>query len=374
MPTAKPIGFFLKVILPLAVLLLAGFALSTLWRPIAEVAPVTRGVAVNAVPGTVTVEEEYAMELRGDVGGRVIESALDPGQPVREGDLLVQLDTTDLDLEIRALEIELNAFREREQLGSPLRFEKTATEESLENQRLLFERGSVAAQEVRRQERALEQLAQRIALEEINQRQQLESLENRLAVLRRQRSKMSIRSPLDGLVAEVLARPGDLVNAGASLARLISDNRVVVVKVSEENFAGLRVGQSATVRFLGYGGRLFHGEVERVLPIADPETQRYTVYLTLDIDREELVPGLTGEASILVDERPGSLIIPRSALVGRNVFAVRGGRVHLQPVETGFVSLNQVEIREGLAEGDYVVIGELDRFRDGDRIRLRPDA
>jgi len=53
---------------------------------------------------------------------------------------------------------------------------------------------------------------------------------------------------------------------------------------------------------------------------------------------------------------------------GNNVYAVVNGRVQLRKVEVGFVSLNIAEVTKGLATGDQVIVEELDKFRDGDRV------
>ena len=179
---------------------------------------------------------------------------------------------------------------------------------------------------------------------------------------------MTVRAPFDGVVSEVIARPGDLIGGGSPIARLISTSRTVEARISEENFAGIAVGQSAAVRFLGYGDELYEATVAQILPTADAETQRYVVYLRVVVDPVLLVPGITGEVSIVVGERDNTLIIPRRALFGSNVYVVTGGVVELRQVRTGFTSLNAVEITEGLVEGELVIVDRIDIFRAGDRI------
>jgi len=56
-------------------------------------------------------------------------------------------------------------------------------------------------------------------------------------------------------------------------------------------------------------------------------------------------------------------------LFGTNVYVVQNGRIQLRKVEVGYVSLNVAEITSGLAPGDLVVVEELDKYRDGDRVR-----
>ncbi len=100
----------------------------------------------------------------------------------------------------------------------------------------------------------------------------------------------------------------DLIGGEQVVATLISNSRIIEAMISEENFAGVRIGQRATVRFLGYGDERFEAKVSKVLPTADPATQRYRIHLDVKIDPERLKPGLTGEVSVLTGERENALL------------------------------------------------------------------
>jgi RND family efflux transporter MFP subunit len=184
---------------------------------------------------------------------------------------------------------------------------------------------------------------------------------------------MSIRSPFDGVIAEVFYRPGDLVPAKQPLANIISSNKVVRAKISEERFASVEVGQRAQVSFLGLGGKPFDATVEKKLPTAEAGTQRYSVFLKLDekqIPMEKLLPDLTGDVGITVGEHANVVFVPRRALFDGNVFVVENGVVRQRPVVFGFIDLNVVEIEKGVQPGDLVIVEQLAKFRDGQRVRI----
>jgi RND family efflux transporter MFP subunit len=238
------------------------------------------------------------------------------------------------------------------------------------NNTRLAEQGRVAVIELERSRRVVEQLKDRLANEEINNQQALESYENTLKFKRRALEKMSVRVANDGTIAEIFARAGDLVGGGQVLARVISKERLVQAQISEENFAGVRPGLPVNVQLLGYGGRLFKAVVERVLPGADEKTRRYIAYLKVEMDEALLVPGLTGEASITVDKHEDVLLADRRGVPGGAVFVVRDGRAWLRPVGTGFAGLDYIEILDGLAEGEEIIIDAPSGFRDGQRVRV----
>jgi multidrug efflux pump subunit AcrA (membrane-fusion protein) len=106
-----------------------------------------------------------------------------------------------------------------------------------------------------------------------------------------------------------------------------------------------------------------------VLPGADERTKRYTAFLKLEIDEVLLVPGLTGEASIIVGSEPNALLADKRAMVGHNVFVVKDGRAFLRPVIVGNSSLRTTQIVSGVDEGDLVILTDAVSFREGQHVR-----
>lgn len=339
-------------------------------RPEAVAVVVRRGVAVDAVPGTVTVLAGRPVLLKSEFGGRIAHSVLAPAKRVAAGDVLVEVDSTTLKLEIEDTKSQIAARAARRELGSPRKFELENAQVTLENMRALLNQ-TVSQVDFDRQERAVRQIEQQIAFDEVSARRELEALENSLKTKEYQLEKMSLRSPVDGIVNQVFAYEDDLIGGGATVAEITPLDRVVEAKISEENFSGVRVGQQATVQFFQYGGLKHVATVGKILPAADPQTQRYVVYLDVQIPREELVPGITGDTSIVIGHHENALIIPRSALLGTRVFVVKDSRAELREVKVGFTSMTDVEIESGLQEGELVAVENLDLLRNGDRVRLQ---
>lgn len=362
-----PLAKLALVLALLAALVVGGLHFT---RPVASVVAVARGRAINAVPGSVTVFAEYQMELKSEIGGRIIRSVLTEGLEVKEGDFLAQIDPGDLDLEIERIESEYAAHKARLAVGSSIKIELATAREELQNYERLFKLGNFSESQVTRQQRLVRQIEQRLELEDVANQQTTDNFENTLKVKRRQREKMTITAHFDGIVSAVFARPGDLIGGNASIATLISTNRTVEAKISEENFAGLAIDQRASVKFLGYGDQTYTARISKILPTADAETQRYIIHLAVDLPLDKLVPGLTGEVSIVLGQRDAAAIVPRRALRGNEVFVVSGGRVELREVKVGYV-LSHAEILSGLKEGEQVIVEQLDLFRPGMRVRTQ---
>ncbi len=372
MSSSRSGSWLWRILAAVAVLALAGWLVSYLLRPVALVATASRGTAVRAVPGTVEVKAEFANELKSEVGGRVADSLLDIGKRVFRGDILVQLDTGDVDLEIERIQNEIIAARRKVELGSTLRADVLNMRDTVANFERQAQAGAYPQAELEKQRRSLQQLEQRMELDEVNLRLALENLENSLRSREREKAKMTITAPADGVVTTVFARVGDLIGGNSPIATLIATTRTVEAKLSEENFAAVKVGQRASVRFLTYGADQYNATVTKILPSADPQTQRYTVYLDVVLPPgRALVPGLTGEVSIIISERANAVIIPRRALIGDYVYVVAGSSVARRPIEKGYESLNQVEILKGLEVDEQVIVEQQDLFREGDRVRVR---
>jgi RND family efflux transporter MFP subunit len=365
-------NWFLRLAIAAVALLALAWGVSYALRPVALIAPAVRGKAVRTVPGTVEVKAEYTIELKSAVGGRVLSSELDVGKAVSRNDTLVQIDTGDIDLEIERYKNEITAARRKVELGSTKRADLLNKRDTLANLERQVKVGTYPQGEYDKEKRLLEQLGQLTELDEVNLKLALETNENMLRTKLREKEKMTILAPSDGVVTAVAARVGDLIGSNSPIATIISVGRTIEAKISEENFAAIKLGQTASVRFLTFGADQYNAKISKILPAADPTTQRYTVFLDIFLpEGRVLLPGLTGEVSIIISERPNAVIIPRRALIGEYVYVVAGGRVEQRKVVKGYDSLNRVEITSGLEAGETVIIEQLDRFREGDRVRTQ---
>ena len=371
--STKParIPFWIKLLVVLAVIGGAVLAVQHYLRPVAKVEPVISGDAVDAEPGSVVVKEHYAMQMKSAIAGRVLNKdfKLDTGLHLKEGDILAHLDTSDTEVAIEQIRNTIDSTKQRIALGSSQKFALESANSDFKNTERLFKMGQISDSEYQKARRAVETIQQQLALEKVRDEEDLKTDENDLKAKQLQLQKMTITAPFDGIVSVVNAHPGDLINTGDPLVTMITEDRIVEAKISEENFANIRPGEKATVRFLPYGYFVFNGTVTKVLPTADPETQRHLVDLVInDIPPEKLIPGITGEVSIEVGRRPAKAIIPRRALLNENVYVVKTGRVELRPVKKGYVWLTGVEVLEGLEPGEEVIVEDLDSFHDGDSV------
>lgn len=336
-----------------------------------SVAPVRREVALDAVPAAVKVDPEFQVTITSDVTGLIRKSNLKPGQTVAEGDLLFEIDTDDYVRELKRLEGQLANTREQFALNLDQRVALARQQQDLDNFGKRMKAGDYPELEFKRRQEEFSMFVEGQSRERLARAQQIAELEHSIELQKKQITDCAVKAPASGTVTEIFAQPGEVIAVRAPLVRLFSKALLVEARINEEDFSGIRVGLEASVRFLAYGPELYTAKVSKVLPNADPQNQQYRAYLEVNISEERLIPGLSGEASILRNRRENALIVPRSALYNGALFVIENGKSHRRAVEIGFKSLSAVEILNGVKAGEQVAVSNLDSLADGTRVTIK---
>ena len=177
-------------------------------------------------------------------------------------------------------------------------------------------------------------------------------------------AKTIIVVPFDGVVLDVLARPGELLPAGANLLLLTNPTLGEVrTTVIEEDLSLVEIGQAAEVYFDARPDVVVTGEVSRIVPqrVAGESRPLYHVYLSLNVPLPEGVyPGMTADASLLIESADEVLRLPRALVVARSdgTAAVKiweNGRSVSRDISIGLRGDVYIAVLDGLVEGDEVV-------------------
>jgi multidrug resistance efflux pump len=182
-------------------------------------------------------------------------------------------------------------------------------------------------------------------------------------------------APFDGIVASVAGNVGESSSAGTATGTqssgssgfitLVDPREVRVdVTVDETDVAKIAVGKSATVTFDALANRIFRGTVVAISPSGalSQGVVTYPVSISIDTRNQVVVPaGLTASATITIDEKNDTLLVPNRAIrrQGREqVVDVMGvdGKPATRTVRTGVQNDQFTEIVEGVQEGEQVVI------------------
>jgi RND family efflux transporter MFP subunit len=358
----------LRYIIPLLILAGVAFFFFRNARADITVATVTRQVAVDAVPAIVNVRPEFQITLTSEVAGQVVKSNLRPGIKVRKDDILFEIDPVNYRLELDRLEKLLANLNSQQALTFDERTRLERQKVDLANFERLYKEGSYPELEIKRRREEFTILTEQQTRDALARKKERLEIEFQIEQAKLNIARCTLKAPADGTVSEIFFHPGELVAVASSLVQFYSDSLLVEARINEEDFSGIKPGLDASVRFLAYGSELHPAKIGKVLPNADEKNQQYRAYLEVDIDPSRLIPGLSGEASIIRNRREGSLVIPRAAVYNGAVFLVDGGRVRRVEVQSGFRGLNVIEILSGLQEGQQVAISNVESLRDGQSV------
>ena len=364
-------NIILKVLLVLVLLGAGAYAVRTGFRETAIVAEVQQGIAVDAVPGSVVVHADKDLqELKIEGSGRVVEcSRLDVGGSFSKGEVLVRLDTTELERGFAEAKRRYESEREILRIRTERNTDLAVAKQNLDNVRRLHELGNASTDNVNAAQRVLDAIMTAQAEVDFNSRREAEAFARLAEAHELQLRKMTVVAPAAGIVEGVRVNVGTLVSGGATVATFYANERVVLAKISEEDIAKVKLGDPAKVQLLTFPGKNFPARVVKTLPFADAETRRYSVFLDVQAEPGQLLPNSTGEVTITVGTHVNVPLVPRRAIFnGSVVYVVKDGRVERRLIEVGYRGLIEAEVTKGLTAGETVIVEDLDQFRAGQRV------
>lgn len=279
------------------------------------------------------------------VNGQILRLPARNGAYVRAGEVLLEVDNEYTQNELRAAEITLaNAHRNLERM-STLIGEGGVTQQQYDEVKAKVESGEI----------------------------QIESLRKRL-------KDAFIRAPINGTIAPIPQRPmpvkGGFVGQGNPLFQIVNTDRVLLnVPVTAAQVIRLREGQPVQITTSVYPGKTFAGTVSAIGVTTDFLSKRYPVEITIANDGDRsLRGGMSGQAIFDLGPAPAGLAVPRQAFIGPvedgELFIIEKNQAYRRRVSTGALFGDQVLIRDGLREGEVVVISGQNNLSDSVQVRI----
>ncbi len=197
-------------------------------------------------------------------------------------------------------------------------------------------------------------------------------------------SYTKIRAPLTGIVTRRSVDPGAFIAAatGGSVAQgaLLTVMNIRTVRVDipvpEPEVPFVKVGLPVEVTVDELAGRSFAGAVTRFAYALDEASKTMTAEAEIPNPKYELRPGMYARARLAVERRAEAVLVPAAALVGGKgqdfVFTVADGKARRVPVKAGFRDGDDVEIVDGLAAGQGVVLSGTNPPADGQALVVAP--
>ncbi len=285
-----------------------------------------------------TIEAEQQVTIHAETAGRIIDLAAEEGQQVKKGQSLARIR---FDAQASALD----------RAGASL----AKAEEDLARAEQLYADRVIGKEE-------LDRARQAVTLARIDVRDRNRDVRN-----------TNIVAPFDGTITQrFVAEGGFVMNAGQILSITNFSTLVARVYVPEKELDRIRVGQVAQVVGKAAQGRRGTGVVERIAPVVDAATG--TVKVTISLPDElsgpgGFLPGMYAEVTLTTEHRDAVPLVPKSAVIHDDdqsfVFVIDGDRARKVKVELGLQDAERVELRQGPATGETIIVAGQAGLKDG---------
>lgn len=376
----------LAVLLPLAGLLVF-VALRA--GPLAAVPVTVATVQSHALAPTLfgigTVEARYTHRIGPTFAGRVATVAVQPGDAVRAGQVVGEMDPIDLDERLAAQEAglrraEANVRAAQAQVREVGARRSFADVQATRYARLLQSNGvSGEAAAAKRQEADAATAAHQAATAGVEAaRQELSRLRSERDALRLQRANLRLVAPVDGLVVRRDADPGTTAVAGQAVVEIVEPASVWIhARFDQQRASGLAADLPAQVVLRSRAGEALEGMVVRVEPLADAVTEEVIARIGFARPPARLPPlGELAELTVALPALPARPVVPNAAVQrveGRlGVWVVEGTRdLRFMPLRLGAADLEgRVQVLDGLDGGERVVVYSHKPLKAGSRIEV----
>jgi len=292
------------------------------------------------------VRARYETPLGFRIGGKITARLVDAGARVKAGQPLARLDPADAALQ--SAQAEAN---------------RALAEADARRYRDLRGRNFVSAAALDAKETALK------------------AADAQAGLARNQSAYTTLTADHDGIVAAVLAEPGQVVAPGQPVLRIARDGeREVAIALPERDVAGLKTGAAAEIGLWASTGKTYRGRLRELAPAADPATRTFPARVAvLDADAD-LALGMTAGVRFVADDAgPKPPVVPLVALYQQEsapaVWVVGADQtVTLRKVRVSAYTDAGAVVAEGLAPGERIVAAGVHKLTAGEKVRLAADG
>ena len=277
------------------------------------------------VVGTVASEENVHLSAR--ISAYVSNVYVSAGNAVKKGQVLIALDSRDIDEKMAAAEVNLKQTRTEYNRTLTLYKKNAATEQSL-----------TAAESMYNAAKA------------------------QIAEIKVMLTYTKIQSPIHGIVTDRRVEKGDLANPGQSLLSVYDPiNMRIEVPVPVRLIEKLSLNQTVDIT-LDRPNRPFKGRVDGIVSEIDPLSRTQKVKIHIDNKKGDILPGTFGRVWVREDSHPAILIPSGSVtMIGQleMVYVVRNNRIERRMVKSGPAFGKNLEILSGLSKGDVILVSPI---------------
>jgi RND family efflux transporter MFP subunit len=354
---SKALTRYAGVSMLILAILLAGCART---EPVKEEAPLVRTQKMqlngngqsSGYPGE--VRGRYETQLAFQVSGKISKRNVELGSVVNAGDVLMEIDAKDIQQTVNITSAQMASAESQLNLA----------QSNLERYRKLFEQGAVSRAQLDQYENAYEVAAAAVRQTAAQYTQGANQL-----------GYSALVADSTGVIAAVNAEAGQVVSAGQVVLTLVKDGeREIEISIPENRIEDLRNAQQIRVTFWALPDVTVEGKVREISPVADKITRTYKARISLQNLPAGVNLGMTANVVIASAGSRQAVYIPLAAIYQTGdipgVWVVANETVSLRPVKVGAFGDGQIQVLEGLQDGDVIVTAGVQKLREGQKVRL----
>ena len=326
-----------------------------------KVVQVVRQKISEKLTYTGTLEAWQKITITPDIGGKVAKIYVEEGQRVERGQLLAEMDVESIQLQLKQTEAAQavaeanfkNASRNKERMDRLFQ-EKAVSDQQYEQVKLVYDAAKA----------------------------QLEQAQAAVNMARHTLDLSIMKAPFGGIIASKNAQVGDVINpmmgnfspgSGGGVLTLVDYSRIkIVVEVSQSDILRIYKGQPAAVRVSDGQAKEYPGTVTVVNTTADPLAKKFRVEVLVNNPDLALRPGTFGSCIFEASTHDNALVVPQKAILdNKYVFLVEGNKAVKKEVLLGLKNAELIEIKEGLKEGDRVIIEGNYGLAEGTEVEIK---
>lgn len=304
-----------------------------------KIAPENVTITLSAVGSLLAGE---AAEIHAEIAGQIEKIFFEEGQPVKKGELLMQIDKSLIQTELARAQAAYDATA-----ATFSRDDKLKSSGYVSNQKWDLSKSDLQSAKA-----AVD--SARIRLE-----------------------KTSIRAPFDGIAGLRSFSVGDYAETGQSLTTVVSiDPLKIEFSVPEKDYGAVSAGQKIRFSVDAWPNEAFEGKIYAVAPRIDPATRNFSVKAEIPNPKRKLRPGMYARIDIATSTKKDVLMVPEEALIPSGsdtfVFAVEDGKAAMRKITPGLRRDGAVEALDGLSPGAEIITAGAMRVRDGMPVMSQP--
>ena len=343
-----------------------------------ETASVTSLGNKTKINGKVAANEEVAVIPK--AVGIVTNVNVELGGTVEEGTVLFTIEQGDISKSVEqaanGVELAKKSVAQAENGLNTAKINYELNKEKIENAMLalerakkLYEEGAISKSQLEQAELAansmnLDAIKTQVTQAEIGYQQSLNQLRQAEISYEQATSGLSntvVTAPMSGVVATLNVKEGQIVANSQAAATIVDMDTVYIqINVVEDIVNKLEIGQEVDVKVSAVSDEYVKSTISYIAPTADPRSQLYPVKIYIENPDKNIRPGMNGEAILNIDQVDATIVIKGNAVLDKDgekvVYVVENNVAVAKKVTVGLDTGDYVEIKEGINEGDKVIV------------------